>query len=87
MTEIVVNEVPTCKISRVIEILCGTSVSKSSVSEIYKNLDNEVESFRTRRLEKGYPFLTVNATYFKVRKNNRVISKALMIAYRIEINE
>ncbi len=56
-------------------------MSKSSVSEICKNLDKEVESFRNRPLEGRYPFLTVDATYFKVRENNRVISKALMIAY------
>lgn len=80
MAEMVVNGVSTRKVSRVIESLCGTSVSKSSVSEICKNLDKEVESFRNRPLEGRYPFLTVDATYFKVRENNRVISKALMIA-------
>ena len=81
MAEMVVNGVSTRKVSRVIESLCGTSVSKSSVSESCKNLDKEVESFRNRPLEGRYPFLTVDATYFKVRENNRVISKALMIAY------
>ena len=81
MAEMVVNGVSTHKVSRVIESLCGTNVSKSSVSEICKNLDKEVESFRNRPLEGRYPFLTVNATYFKVRENNRVVSKALMIAY------
>ena len=81
MAEMVVNGVSTRKVSRVIESLCGTSVSKSSVSEICKNLDKEVESFRNRPLEGRYPFLTVDATYFRVRENNRVISKALMIAY------
>ena len=81
MAEMVVNGVSTRKVSRVIESLCGTSVSKSSVSEICKNLDKEVESFRNRPLEGRYPFLTVDATHFKVRENNRVISKALMIAY------
>ena len=81
MAEMVVNGVSTRKVSRVIESLCGTSMSKSSVSKICKNLDKEVESFRNRPLEGRYPFLTVDATHFKVRENNRVISKALMIAY------
>ena len=81
MAEMVVNRVSTRKASRVIESLCGTSVSKSSVSEICKHLDKEVESFRNRPLEGLYPFLTIDATYFKVRENNRVISKALMLAY------
>ena len=36
-------------------------------------------------MEGDYPFLIVDATYFKVRENQRVISKALMIA--LAINE
>lgn len=67
--------------SIVIETLCGTSVSKSQVSEVCQDLDQEVEAFRNRPIEGIYPFLTVDATYFKVRENGRVVSKALMIAY------
>ena len=81
MAEMVVNGVSTRKVSRVMETLCGTSFSKSAVSDVCKDLDKVVNEFRTRPLEGDYPFLTVDATYFKVRENNRVISKAFMIAY------
>ena len=81
MAEMVVNGVSTRKVSRVMETLCGTSFSKSAVSDVCKDLDKAVNEFRTRPLEGDYPFLTVDATYFKVRENSRVISKALMIAY------
>ena len=81
MAEMVVNGVSTRKVSRVIERLCGTSVSKSYVPDICKNLYKEVEPFRNRPSERYYPFLTVDATYFKVRENNRVIAKARIIAY------
>ena len=81
MAEMVVNGVSTRKVSRVMETLCGTSFSKSAVSEVCKDLDKAVKEFRTRPLEGDYPFLTVDATYFKVRENSRVISKAFMIAY------
>ncbi len=81
MAEMVVNGVSTRKVSRVMETLCGTSFSKSAVSEVCKDLDKAVNEFRTRPLEGDYPFLTVDATYFKVRENSRVISKAFMIAY------
>ena len=81
MAEMVVNGVSTRKVSRVMETLCGTSFSKSAVSEVCKDLDKAVNAFRTRPLEGDYPFLTVDATYFKVRENSRVISKAFMIAY------
>ena len=81
MAEMVVNGVSTRKVSRVMETLCGTSFSKSAVSDVCKDLETAVKEFQTRPLEGDYPFLTVDATYFKVRENSRIISKAFMIAY------
>lgn len=80
MAEMVINGVSTRKVSKVMETLCGTSFSKSTVSEVCKDLDKAVAEFRTRPLEEC-PFLTVDATYFKVRENGRIISKAFVIAY------
>lgn len=81
MAEMVVEGVSTRKVSNVIETLCGTSYSKSTVSEACKELDKAVDEFRNRKLDDSYPFLTVDATYFKARENHRVISKAFMVAY------
>ena len=81
MAEMVVNGVSTRKVSSVMETLCGTSFSKSAVSDVCKDLETAVKEFQTRPLEGDYPFLTVDATYFKVRENSRIISKAFMIAY------
>ena len=81
MAEMVVCGVSTRKVSNVVETLCGTTVSKSAVSEACKDLDKEVETFRNRPIEGLYPFLTVDATYLKIRENHRIQSKALMIAY------
>lgn len=81
MAEMVVNGVSTRKVSRVMEELCGTSFSKSTVSDVCKDLDKAVHEFRVRPLDGEYPFLTVDATYFKVREHSRIISKAFMIAH------
>lgn len=81
MAEMVVNGVATRKVGRIMETLCGTSYSKSAVSEVCKDLDKKVREFRERPLTGNYPFLTVDATYFKVRVNHRIISRAFMIAY------
>ena len=81
MAEMVVNGVSTRKVEKVVEELCGTSISKSAVSDLCKDLDKAVEAFRDRRLDGFYPFVTVDATYFKVREDHRIISKALMVAY------
>ena len=80
MAEMVVNGVSTRKVSQVMETLCGKRYSKSTVSEACKSLDDAVKEFRERPLSDEYPFLTVDATYFKVRENSRVISKAFMVA-------
>jgi transposase-like protein len=81
MAEMVVNGVATRKVGRIMETLCGTSYSKSAVSDVCKDLDKKVGEFRERPLTGNYPFLTVDATYFKVRVNHRIISRAFMIAY------
>ena len=81
MAEMVVCGVSTRKVSRVVETLCGTSISKSAVSDACKDLDKEVESFRNRPIEGNYPFLVADAACFRVRENGRIVSKALMIAY------
>jgi len=81
MAEMCVNGVSTRKVSQIMETLCGKSFSKSTVSEACKELDEKVREFRERPLDREYPFMTIDATYFKVRENSRVISKALMIAY------
>lgn len=83
MAEMVVNGVSTRKISTVMETLCGTSYSKSTVSEVCKDLDVIVSGFKNRPLEGIYPFVYVDATYFKVRENHRITSKALMVAMAI----
>lgn len=83
MTEMVVNGVSTRKVSKVVETLCGTSFSKSTVSELCRELDDEVNKFRNRPLTADYPFLYVDATYFKTRENHRTVSKALFIAMAI----
>lgn len=81
MAQMCVNGVSTRKVSQVMETLCGKSFSKSTVSEACKELDEKVKEFRERPLTREYPFMSIDATYFKVRENSRVISKAFMIAY------
>ena len=83
MAEMVVNGTSSRKVGKVMETLCGKSFSKSTVSDACKELDRQVEEFRSRPITGRYPFMAVDATYFKVRENHRIISKALMIAYGV----
>lgn len=85
MIEMVINGVSTRKIEMVTEELCGKSFSKSTVSNLCQRLDPLVAAFRSRPLNKKYPFLVADAIYLKVREGGRVRSKGLLVA--VGINE
>ena len=80
MAEMVVAGVSTAKVGRVMEEICGRSFSKQAVSEACRELDAEVEAFRTRPIEGDYLFVMADATRVKVREDHRVVAKQLMIA-------
>lgn len=81
MMEMVINGVSTRKVSKIVEELCGQTVSKSFVSEITKSLDPIVNEWRNRPLNIYYfPYIYVDAMYIKVREDNKVVSKGVYIA-------
>ena len=72
--------VSTRKVTEVTEALCGTSFSKSLVSELAGRLDTELKGWRSRRLEAdAYPYLLVDARYEKVRVDGRVVSQGVLL--------
>jgi len=80
LMEMYVEGVSTRKVKEVTEVLCGTSFSKSLVSELAGSLDSELEAWRNRRLEaKAYPYLFVDARYEKVRVDHRIVSQGVLI--------
>lgn len=81
MVEAVVNGVSTKKVSKIVEQLCGETVSKSFVSSAMKHLDPGIKEFRERSLTgHTYRYVYFDAMYIKAREDNRVISKAVYIA-------
>ena len=58
-----------------------TGISKSTVSRICAEIDIEVEAFRTRSLDHTtYPYVWLDATYLKARKDHRIVSRAVVVA-------
>lgn len=80
MMEMVVQGVSTRNVQKVTEELCGETFSKSTVSEICRELDVPVKQFKERLLPEKYPFIIVDAIYVKAREEHRVRSKALFVA-------
>ena len=73
--------VSTRRMERLVAALGVTGLSKSAVSSMAAELDEQVEAFRTRPLDTGpYTFLAADALTMKVREGGRVIKVAAMVA-------
>jgi putative transposase len=58
-----------------------TGVSKSEVSRICADLDEQLTAFRTRPLgHTRFPYVYLDATYCKARVNHQIVSRAVVVA-------
>jgi putative transposase len=78
--EAYVHGVSTRQVDELVKALGMSGISKSRVSTLCEELDEEVERFRNRPLEGSYPYVWVDATYVKARQDGRVSSTAVVIA-------
>jgi putative transposase len=72
--------------AKLTEILCGTSFSASTVSNISRALDAKITVFKQRPLLKSYPYIFIDATYIKARVDESVISQGAVITVGIDEN-
>ena len=83
--EAYLHGVSTRKVDDLVKALgADTGISKSEVSRICADLDEQVAVFRDRPLEAtAYPYVFLDATYCKARVNHRVVSQAVVVAIGI----
>lgn len=73
--------VSTRRMDKLVGSLGITSLSKSQVSDMAAELDEQVEAFRTRPLDAGpYTLVAADAMVIKVREHGRVINVHALIA-------
>jgi len=73
--------VSTRRMEKLVETLGITRLSKSQVSEMAKDLDAQVEAFRTRPLDAGpYTFVAADALVLKVREDGRTVNVHALLA-------
>jgi putative transposase len=73
--------VSTRRVEKLVQALGVTSLSKSQVSIMAKDLDEQVEAFRTRPLDQGpYTFVAADALVLKVREGGRVVQVHALLA-------
>jgi len=79
LAEMYVQGVSTRKVAAITERLCGTQISASQVSRARKQLDEELQAWRTRPLGE-VPYLYLDARYEKVRHAGNVRDAAILMA-------
>jgi putative transposase len=80
LMEMYVEGVSTRKVREVTEVLCGTSFSKSLISELAGQMDAEMDAWRNRPLTQStYPYLSVDARYEHVRQDGQIVSQGALI--------
>ena len=83
--EAYINGVSTRKIDKLTKTLGIESISRSQVSAITKDLNQQVDAFRKRKLEATYPVLWVDALYERIRDNQRVQNMAVFVVTGINL--
>ncbi|MEU4643591.1 IS256 family transposase [Micromonospora sp. NPDC023814] len=80
--EAYLHGVSTRKVDDLVKALGADSgISKSEVSRICADLDEEVSAFRDRSLATAaFPYVFLHATYCKARVDRRVVSQAIVVA-------
>ena len=78
--------VSTRRMDKLVQSLGITTLSKSQVSEMAKDLDGQVEEFRTRSLADAGPFTFVaaDALVLKVREGGRVVPVHALVATGVD---
>ena len=83
VAEAYVQGVRTRKVEALVQALGIAGMSRSEVSRWAASRAEQVEAFRTRRLDAAYPYSWVDARYEHVREDGRVVSMAGVVAYGV----
>jgi transposase-like protein len=82
LAEMYVQGVSTRKVTKIVEELCGHSVSSTQVSTCAAKLDVELQSWRDRPLG-SCSYMILDARYEKVRQGGQLLDCAVLIAIGI----
>lgn len=83
VAEMYVQGVSTRKVTKIVEELCGLSITSAEVSRASALLDEELEKWRSRPLGR-IRYLILDASYEKVRIGGRVVSAAVLVAVGVK---
>jgi putative transposase len=78
--EAYVQGVSTRSVDELVKAMGMTGISKSQVSRLCCEIDGKIAAFLDRPLEGEWPYIWLDATYLKARRDGRVVSVAVIVA-------
>lgn len=78
--EAYIQGISTRSVDDLVKAMGMSGISKSQVSRLCEEIDGRVKAFLERPIEGDWPYLWMDATYIKVRRDGRIVSVAVIIA-------
>ena len=78
--EAYVQGISTRSVDDLVKAMGMEGISKSQVSRLCAEIDERVQTFLTRPIEGEWPYLWLDATYVKARRDSHIVSVAVIVA-------
>ena len=78
--EAYIQGISTRSVDDLVKAMGMSGISKSQVSRLCEEIDDQVKAFLDRPIEGDWPYLWIDATYVKVRHGGRIVSVAVIVA-------
>jgi putative transposase len=81
--EAYVQGVSTRSVDNLVKAMGMERLSKSQVSQLCAEIDERVQTFLRRPIEGEWPYLWLDATYVKARRDHHIVSVAVIVAVAV----
>ena len=78
--EAYIQGISTRSVDELVKALGLEGISKSQVSRLCGDIDERVQSFLQRPIEGDWPYVWLDATYVKARRDHHIVSVAVIVA-------
>ena len=78
--EAYIQGVSTRSVDDLVKAMGMEGISKSQVSRLCADIDERVDAFLTQPIEGDWPYVWLDATYVKARRDHHIVSVAVIVA-------
>ena len=78
-----IQGISTRSVDELVKAMGMDGISKSQVSRLCGEIDERVQTFLRRPIEGEWPYLWLDATYVKARRNHHIVSVAVIVAMAV----